>query len=931
MKLVEFLEKNNINYCPINLEKQENGKWGQGQEYNSLTYGTKFTGKENLFWNVKKDIIKSRKENIHNFKHLLIDCRIVWQLDVDIEDNDDFELLEEEAELLYSKIEKQTTHYQSNNKVCGLHSFILDKNEKNNKSIDNLIEKTKNIKRLTDINNKNKKGKNKYLNEEYSFLEIIKDFTWGTIDREVINDKYNNPIKTQSNTLLLKIIKKEWYDITTVNNEKKMLEQKEKRKNSLKKKSKPIISKEEEEELKKNLGIEETEIVDYEIAEYNEYILNIDKKYWNTNNDCFKIIGSIKTMNNELLKNTFKNILKQSDKIKSNFNEWYDKQEENSKKYTFNNYTLKTFSKNSNTEQHYKIKCKYDIIKQRVNTELKLSSDELAQIFLNNNLDNVIVNEPETIEEISTIYFYDPVRQIWVNQGDKTKGGYNCNTIKLFIGKELTTYLFNLYNLEFEQDEPNECAVKLLLKRYEDIKEPALKNTICESLVQYIQSHNLVSITFDNIPLKLVFSNNVVFDFELMTPVYKIEKDDYILTKLPYNWKEEDQLIQEEYELFCKFYDELMLLPEWDNEEQEKQFKARQDDLTYFMCMCLIGKKQALLFILNASGRNGKSLLMKILHKVLTNNLMCNSMNSSILTKDIDGERGIPELAKLHNIRASIFNECDENKPLCITTIKKMLGEDILQVRKLFDNSMNKNIGYLTAGICLNERPHFDGTGNEGLNSKIIDLYFPNTFVDSDDSRINTYKYTEKIKSGYFYEKDTSKMDGDFADRMKWYMLKYLINFMKRFKEENNKNIWDTSWKFSELTRARTKDYISSLNNISEWVNSQVIHTQDVNECINIYDELWALFTKSQEYLEADIKKRPKKERFKNDIKNSDVFGEFYNEKNTTRNKKKLMKSGWLEGFILKSEFENIPTPEILVEENTSENDIVTPNDIDDF
>ena len=919
MSLIEFLEKNEINYCPINLHYcEDKKKWIESKDVNTLTSGTKFIEDNTdtpLFWKCKKEEIRKRKVLLQTdptfYKHLIIDCRKYWQADIDIENETEKDNLDEKSEEIYNNMKNKMITYGSNNKECGFHTFIMNTNSFPDAKMKLLSETTKN-ENLSSY----KKNECKHIIKDYAWIELIKDKIWATIDKELMNVPTKKKIETEQqkigSDILTEIIEPIYWNKKLISDKNK----EDKKKQSLKRKMKPIQSKEDINKKKQEIGLVEETQLDYETEMYRELILNIDKQYWNTNNDCFKIIGCIAKMKNETLKNTFKDIIRTSEKTKNNFEEWYERQEKSSKRYGFKHNQLITFSKNSNVNKHFEIISKYDCLKNVDECEYGLTAEELAQKFLENNMDNVIVQNPETKKDTPEVYFYDIHNQIWVNQ---SRCGEKNITIKYYVGIDISSYLQNLMNEELKKEEPNGLLVESIAKALKQVRNNTLKNNIVESVIQYIYIYKKENITFDNIPLKLVFRNNVVFDFETMTTNYKIEKTDYILTKLTNDWLEEDELDEEEEAEFKKFYDELMLLPEWENEEEEKLFRARQDDLTYFLCMCLIGRKQALLFILNAGGRNGKSLLMKILEKLLTGCLMCNSMNSSILTKDIDSEKGIPELAILDMIRCSIFNECDENKPLCITTIKKMLGEDVLQVRGLYENGLNKNIAFLTMAICLNERPHFDGTSNEGLNSKIIDLYFPNTFVDDYDCRCNKYK---KDRSGYYYKKDTTKMNSSFADDMAFYLLKYCINFMKSYKEKTGNNIWDASWEFSKLTKDRTLDYLSSLNNVGEWVNENVIKTEDTRECLNIYEDLWEKFIKTQEYLDTDVKKRPKKERFKNDIKNSDYFSEYFNDNNTTRNGKRLFKSGWLEGFVLNDNQQNIPPPTTLQEENTITIDI---------
>ena len=914
MSLIQFLEKNEINYCPINLHYcEDKKKWIESKDVNTLTSGTKFIDDNTdtpLFWKCKKEEIRKRKVLLETdptfYKHLIIDCRKYWQTDIDIENETEKDNLNEKSEEIYNTMKDKMITYGSNNKEYGFHTFIMNTKIFPDAKMKILSETTKN-ENLSSY----KKNECKHIYRAYDWIELIKDKIWATIDKELMNVPTNKTIQKEQqksgSEILTEIIKPNYWNKKLISDKEK----EEKKKQSLKKRMQPIQSKEDINKKKEEIGLVEEKPLDYETEMYKELILNIDKQYWNTNNDCFKIIGCIAKMKNETLKNTFKDIIRTSEKTRNNFEEWYDKQEKSSKRYGFKHNQLITFSKNSNVNKHYEIISKYDCMKNVNECEYGLTAEELAQKFLENNMDNVIVQNPQTKKDSPEVYFYDLHNQIWINQ---SRCGEKNTTIKYYVGIDISSYLQNLMNQELKKEEPNGLLVEGIAKALKQVKNNTLKNNIVESVIQYIYIYKRENITFDNIPLKLVFRNNVVFDFETMTTNYKIEKTDYILTKLTNDWLEEDELDEEEEEEFKKFYDELMLLPEWENEEEEKLFRARQDDLTYFLCMCLIGRKQALLFILNASGRNGKSLLMKILEKLLTGCLMCNSMNSSILTKDIDSERGIPELAILDFIRCCIFNECDENKSLCITTIKKMLGEDVLQVRGLYENGLNKNIAFLTMAICLNERPHFDGTSNEGLSSKIIDLYFPNTFVDDYDCRCDKYK---KDRSGYYYKKDTTKMNSSFADDMAFYLLKYCINFMKSYKEKTGNNIWDASWQFSKLTKDRTLDYLSSLNNIGEWVNENVIKTEDTRECLNIYEDLWEKFIKTQEYQDTDAKKRPKKERFRSDIKNSDYFSEYFNDKNTTRNGKILFKSGWLEGFVLSDNQQNIPPPTTLQEENT--------------
>ena len=66
MSLIQFLEKNEINYCPINLHYcEDKKKWIESKDVNTLTSGTKFIDDNTdtpLFWKCKKEEIRKRKE-----------------------------------------------------------------------------------------------------------------------------------------------------------------------------------------------------------------------------------------------------------------------------------------------------------------------------------------------------------------------------------------------------------------------------------------------------------------------------------------------------------------------------------------------------------------------------------------------------------------------------------------------------------------------------------------------------------------------------------------------------------------------------------------------------------------------------------------------------------------------------------------------------
>jgi phage/plasmid-associated DNA primase len=546
-----------------------------------------------------------------------------------------------------------------------------------------------------------------------------------------------------------------------------------------------------------------------DIQEIKEHINNINAEYFKHTDNYKLIYASFR--NDNKLKNIIYNKLKPyATNEPRPFDDWFEYLYNRGKNYELlNEQTFKNYSYKSDKLKYFVISNKY--YKDGFVSDCNLS--KLSKGFIECNKENIIVHKKDDVRDI---YIYNEKFKSW-NIDLSNKEGKNYG-LKGLLDEYLESYyeswVFHFKNKldeEKNKPEPNEKEYfeemkKEATKAFKKSQGNTLTNGVLDRVVRDLfNNYNDNDISFDERIELLPFQNGKCIDlFTFETK--NIEKEDYIITKLDYNWipptKEE-----------MKQFDEIL--------NSIIDLEDVRNDLLYMFSCALFGYRVEYFFILNGGGRNGKSLLIDIF-KEATKGIYYYA-SSATLEKAIDGGKPDPAIAGIHNKRAVMFGEGQSNVKASQSTIKALVGDSVINCRGCYSNrTEQRNIG--TYIIPTNEKPTIDGQlDGESIVNKIRDIYFRNTFTN-DESKLhlpNHYKQNPRLKKP------------EFINKMKFCFIQKCVNFIKKQKEEYNENIIYVNWKWSEQVKEDSKAYIQSCDIILQTIKEHYDITQNEKDVVS--------------------------------------------------------------------------------------------------
>jgi phage/plasmid-associated DNA primase len=852
-------------------------------------------------------IKKSQKifieEKLYNRGFIIAtDTTNVIQLDIDIDTDEDYNNLTNKGRKMYQQLKHDYPYYYSQSKKNGLHIFLIDKEDKllttklkncfNNKSV------------ISDYNKWKLNEEGPYMNKDYGFIEVMCGKPmWCGEEIQNIKKKIGG---SKSISVLNTIFKKSFVD----SNKKKT-----------KQEIKNLISKntiEPPSPVKNNLN----KNIDH--SNYNEiceYLNNIKKNNFDSYSTFVKIVFCLCKDSQDRYKQVLYDIGSKSSKAKSNYEEWFDKLYRDGKiKSTFKTpYAIITLSKDSNLTKHYEIYNRY-------NKKLHISQftpEELACIFYENNEDNFMVVKAEMPGEPPEVYYYNDTDFTWSNE-DKNK----FRIIKRNIYVDLTEYLKNKkQSLENELEVCNELdsdiimnKIDIIIEKINKLGSTELRTQICECLVQKINTENQVECRFDSNEYILPFKD-CVYDLKQNT-VREYYKTDYILTKIPYEYREpcEDNYIELKNFLTSLFPHKLHFIKietktqqdKWRNiyrrikfndfEVKKSKFygfevivEHRQDywDVIYVLAMGLFGKTLPYIHIFNGEGCNGKSVICDLMKNILGNNKFYVSMKGNNLCEDFEVNGPSPHWANMDKKRFAAFQEPNENKELCVATLK-YITENNIEARHLFSNKTSVSVMAVYV-LCCNVRPEVDGASNNALERRIKDIEWPHQYCNTKQEfkqtaqiKYRSNKRVKSIKFKYMGVKNTKFADLDWQDEAKYSLLKYLLGFIKGFEKQYEKPIYDIDWKYSKIVEERSKEYLGSGDRITEFLDTNLLPHGGNKQYIKLSD-LYRTFQERSEFYKnakTSVKDKYSKNKFYHLISQSKKYYSYY------RSQKEIRENG---------------------------------------
>lgn len=903
---------------------------------------------QNYFANpVMLQLIQEAYEDEEQFKNWTIICDTsnVIQLDIDVNTEEDYNKLSTAGKKLYNDIKKKFPFNKSQTKPCGYHSFIIDKD---NADLSVEIKKILNYKNQygeTEHYKNNTQGK--YLKKDYNFIEVICGNTLH-LSTPIQNNKFKT--KNEFKPLVAK----------TADNILKIIFVKDLVKNVIEK----TPTKSTNVEFVENFDTEHSIVdkstdnkytkQDLHLEEITGYLNNIKQIDIDNRTTFFNITCCVARDTEDRFKQTLYELGKKSPKStggKKPYDIWFEEHYNNCKiQSTFKNSNLlRTLSRNCDLKKHYEIYNKYSKQSQGYTPQ------ELSDIFLKNNQDNIIVANSEDPEAEKTIYLWVEKHKSWSNETNN-----RFRSLYFAIGVDILEY-FKLQKTKYlkllqearDNEEENmidkyERRMKSIYMCLNDIQAPALRTSIGTCLLQQIITLYPQDINFDSQPHLIPFKDCI---YDLSTQeVRDYKKTDYIIRKIAYDYREpiEHNYYETKQFLYSLFPIELKFTPidkkpienrfrylyrkirfnnfeinkkskKWKSFEIDIKLSAVFYDLIYQLSMGLLGYSVPVIHIWNGEGCNGKSVLGEVIKR--TAGIYYHFHNGNSLCEDIQTGGASPSWAKCDKKRIVVAQEPNENKEICVATIKYITEQEI-DARMLYSNKTKVELMCVWILVC-NVVPELDGVNNNALTRRIKDINFPHKRADRLEQFVNGISIerceeTGKVincKSQFMGVKDLKFANVEFQEEAKYSLLKYLLNFLNNFEKIYGLPIHKYQWKYSAIVEENSKAYLGSNDRINEHLEQYFRKCVLPNGLIDktkyiTLNELHTHFiTNSEFYKQATQRKKDKykKQVFFKNIKEND-YGIFVNLDKEKRVGGQRVKIGQvLEGFELIPSEPNIP------------------------
>lgn len=371
--------------------------------------------------------------------------------------------------------------------------------------------------------------------------------------------------------------------------------------------------------------------------------------------------------------------------------------------------------------------------------------------------------------KFSNNYFYE-------YNNDKTL--WEIITVDDIISSMSIWIIHNIGRFIMEESNNKDLIDKLLDIKKKYTKYQYLKNIISFFKVLVTDKDFIIKLDRtlnDHLPIR----NNKIVNLRDGTVRYRT-KEDY------FTYFCDVEPSEKKSDLFKNFISQIMC----DNKEN---IKYLQKILGY----CISGETSSQCFYLfYGTGSNGKSLLLKLLQRLLNNSYQTASKKIFIN----DGKDAGPEICYIKNTRLLSFSETKKNDVLSDDLIKMITGQDQITARGLYSNPISFNL-ICKLILCTNYKPNFDGT-DKAMIRRIKYLGFNASFVD-EPKQINQYKINrdlenELLKKEYTDEFFTFCLEG----AIKWYEKPEFIP--------------------SDEIKKETDNYILSQNSINGWFIERV-------------------------------------------------------------------------------------------------------------
>lgn len=276
----------------------------------------------------------------------------------------------------------------------------------------------------------------------------------------------------------------------------------------------------------------------------------------------------------------------------------------------------------------------------------------------------------------------------------------------------------------------------------------------------------------------------------------------------------------------------------------------------------LTGYRVEKIIIANGSGRNGKGLLNEMMEFLLGVEYSY-KVPIDLLTKDVNMMGVNPQLANMKNKRFVISSEPQEGRSLKINTCKEITGCSTLNARGLYQTKSIITL-LLTLVIEANSKPLLEGTMDDAVLDRIVDVYFPNSFT-TDEDKIDNVKY---FRANTEYKQDNFQMKHYSA------FFKYIIN-------NAPKNIYEPY-----VVKKRSKEYVMDNDDLYMWFDDNYVFTKNDNDIIKVKD-IFKEYKNSSYYtnLTKKVKRKENYKHFNDKLKHHIILKKMYKDDMIKRKK----------------------------------------------
>ena len=390
------------------------------------------------------------------------------------------------------------------------------------------------------------------------------------------------------------------------------------------------------------------------------------------------------------------------------------------------------------------------------------------------------------------LFKFDSVKNLWLSGAIKENF---CVDFTDWLIRSQDGYLLDGINKKIELTQDNKKDLTNIIS-----KKTKMTNTltIYKTSLPALMDNNFVKDTLDKKFPRLVPFNNSVFDLETKTisPRTKEHAFSYIFNGeyIP-NVKYTDT--------FNNFINQICC--------NNDNFRLH---LQKILGYCISGETSAQsFFVFTGDGSNGKSLIMSLLKKIMSDAYQ--PIKREVMIEKAGYDTG-NALYAIQTARTAVFQESQTGDKLNEGTIKSISGEDEVACKKLFEDlGKNQNMKlYAKLILCTNKKPNWDST-QHSMVRRFQPFYFNATFVDTQEEINKKIAEDPNNKNKYFL-KDCDLLSKLTNEHLNEFFSWCCDGFSLWLKD---KNFVDAP----EEIKADKKKDIDEMNSLKTWFENRII------------------------------------------------------------------------------------------------------------